>query len=332
MMKEKTKNIICLSILIIVPIILLILCGTGYSCRKDYNRENFLSSITDYFKKPNLEDHSINSKLDNSKNNIPIEQATVVSNKAPFPPADNSDDFTEKNVKKSNLPNMDHDYNKYSLNDLENNFKPNSISVHKNPGNTLLDKNNNKSLTHQNINSVKDGLIRPNKIINADTKEVPILNPLGAAKAGPGLLEKDEQLFNVISNSFKFFDANYTPDNKKYVYTGAEIGFESDVPISFNCEGGKKSENAEAVAKIDSDGKVSDIILLKKGYGYKKAKVNVIGGEGKGCKAKAVVNDNSTISHIEVTNGGMGYKSTPNISISSPNQNKKCKLFFKKNK
>ena len=43
------------------------------------------------------------------------------------------------------------------------------------------------------------------------------------------------------------------------------------VPISFNCEGGKKSENAEAVAKIDSDGKVSDIILLKKGYGYKKA-------------------------------------------------------------
>ena len=309
------------------------MCGTGYSCRKNYNRENFLFLITDYFKKPSIDDHDIKKSINNNKD-IPIEQATVIRNKAPFPPIDNSDDYdiTEKKIKKSNLPNMDHDYNKYTLNDIENNFKPNSISVHKTPGNTLLDKTNNTSLKHQNINKNKDGLIRPNKIINADTKDVPILNPLGAAKAGPGLLEKDEQLFNVISNSFKFFDANYTPDNKKYIYTGAEIGFESDVPISFNCEGGKKAENAEAIAKIDSDGKVSDIILLKKGYGYKKATVNINGGGGKGCKAKAIVNDNTTISHIEVTNGGLGYKSTPNISISNQNQNKKCKLFFKKNK
>ena len=70
--------------------------------------------------------------------------------------------------------------------------------------------------------------------------------------------------------------------------------------------------------------------MLHKGSGYKKAKVKVEGGGGKGCRATAIVDDNSQISHIEIENGGQHYASTPQIIISKPSQNKTCKLFFKK--
>ena len=151
-------------------------------------------------------------------------------------------------------------------------------------------------------------------------------------RPGPGLLEKDDNLFNVINNSFKFFDSGFVPNKEKYVYTGAEIGVDGDVPIHFNCHGGTKSKKAEAVAKINEEGKISEIILLNKGAGYKKASVDISGGGGRGGKAKAIVDDNSTISHIEIISGGSNYVSTPHVKISSPVQNKTCKLFFKKNK
>ena len=328
-MNEKIKNIICLCIMIIVPIILLILCGTGYSCRKfevGVRREQFISTVMDYFKKP--AELKVEEK-DNS-NDIPVEQATSTVDRVPFPPKNNIDNLESP---KSNLPNMDHNYNKYSVKDIENNFQPKTTSVHKDVGNTLLDKTVTESKTHQNIQNDKDGLIRE-KIskISTPIKEIPILNSIGMPKAGPGLLIPNQNLFNSVNNSFKFFDETAEPNKDEYVYTGAEIGIDSEVPINFKCHGGKEAVPAEAVAKINEDGKVSEIIMLKKGSGYKNAKVEILNGGGSGAKAKAIVDDNRSISHIEIINGGKNYISTPQIKISNPNQNKKCKLYFKKNK
>ena len=227
---------------------------------------------------------------------------------------------------------METNYNKYNLNDIDNNFKPKSTSSHM-PSvdykNNILNKKIQPFNMHKNLDNKGDDLIDIKKK-EIPQKELGPINP-SSPKAGPQELEKNINIDNLIGhNSFKFFDSKFIPDKKKYVYTGAEIGVDGDVPINFKCYGGEEPIQAEAIALVNEDGQISDIRLVNKGKGYKKAKVKIEGGNGHGCKAKAVVDDNSTISHIEIINGGKNYVSTPNVIISSPNQNKSCKLFYKK--
>ena len=306
-MNNKINNITYLSIIGIVLVTLLILWATGHLSE---NKEDFLSTIKNYFS-------------DGEKSNIPEVPSnsgkTMIHDKAPFPP-DKMDNIKDISSPVNDIENPD---NNYSISDLNKHFKPKSISAN-NEGEQQEVISSSK---HQNIQVEKDGMLKP----TGENKDV-IINSNGG-KAGPHSPEKSMDLYNIISDdSFKFFDANFVPDAKQYVYTGAEIGIESDVPINFKCHGGKEEIQAEAVAKINDNGEVSEIILLNKGTGYKKAKVKIEGGGGSNCKAKAIIDDNSSISHIEIENGGKNYVSTPHITISKPNQNKTCKLFYKKNK
>ena len=135
-MKEQTKNIICLCILIIVPIILLILCSTGYSFRQQEVPEHFFSSITNYFSPKEI------PKMDES---IHVEPTTA-SNATTFP-LDNEDD---EEVLTKNIPNMN---NNYSLKDIDKNFKPKSTSVNAPiPDNSILHKNLPPSNMHKIVN------------------------------------------------------------------------------------------------------------------------------------------------------------------------------------
>lgn len=318
-MKEKTKNIVCLCILIIVPVILLVLCSTGYSFRKREEPEHFFSKITNYFSPKEI------PKMDESVHVVP----TSVGDSNSFPLEDDDDALLQKRK----LPNMETDYNKYDLKDIDKNFKPKSTSVHTpSDDKNALQNNIQPSNMHKNVNNnEKDNMLDVKPLV-AEQKDIPPINPAGP-KVGPQDLEKSVDLANLISHdSFKFFDSNFIPDKDKYIYTGAEIGVDGDTPVNFKCYGGEEPIQAEAVAQVNEDGQVYDIRLVNKGKGYKKAKVTIEGGNGNGCKAKAVVDDNSTISHIEVLQGGHNYTSTPHVIISNPNQNKSCKLFFRKDK
>ena len=307
-MNNKLSNITYLSIIGVVLIILIVLWATGHLTN---DKEEFLSKIKDYFTGSETPQTLLDTHSQHEK--------AVIHDKAPFPP-DKMDDITDIPSPIRDIENPD---NNYSISDLNKHFTPKSTSGQPEQHQQSVQS----SSKHQNINQQPDGMLKP----TGENKDV-IINSNGG-KAGPHSPEKSTDLYNIIGgDSFKFFDANFVPDAKQYVYTGAEIGVESDVPLNFKCHGGKEEVQAEAVAKINDSGEVSEIIVLHKGTGYKKAKVKIEGGGGNGCKAKAIIDDNSSISHIEVENGGKNYISTPHITISKPNQNKTCKLFYKKNK
>jgi hypothetical protein len=316
-MNEKNKNIICLSILVIVPVILLILCFVGNSSKRKETPEHFFSNITNYFSPkeiPKMDDPLIN-----------IEPTMTDSN---FP-ADNVDD---KEVLKRKLPNTEHNYNNFTMNDINNKFKPASTSTGMpSLDSSILDSKAPASNIHKNLNDTAPDGLNDLKNTVSSNKDIPPINRSGHAKGGPLELEKNVDMSSLMGgDSFKFFDSNYVPDKNNYVYTGAEIGVDGNTAINFKCHGGEEPIQAEAIALVNEEGKISDIKLINKGSGYKKAKISIEGGGGRGAKAVAVVDDNSTISHIEVTNQGHQYASTPTIIIGNPNQNKSCKLFFKK--
>ena len=321
---NKAQDITCLVIFGVVIIILIILLATGFSTKKvnidvNSNVEPFISSLKKMFS----DDTNVEPVIDGEIQN----EATIRESKAPFPPNKLDEIRDVPPPTKKITPTIKNPDNNYSISDLNKHFKPKTTS-NVPVDITSVQNNENKSIKHQTIESNPDGMLKPE--IKGKTDNIPVINSNGG-KVGPHSLKPSTDLYNIIgSDSFKFFDANFVPDAKQYVYTGAEIGVESDVPINFKCHGGKDEVQAEAVAKINEEGEVSEIIMLHKGSGYKKAKVKVEGGGGKGCRAKAIVDDDSKISHIEIENGGKHYASTPQIIISKPSQNKTCKLFFKK--
>lgn len=128
--------------------------------------------------------------------------------------------------------------------------------------------------------------------------------------------------------NLQFFDSSDIPDEKQYMYTGAEIGLSG---ANVSC--GKSTTTAvkaTGIAILDRDGSISDIKVLNNGKGYKLPPiVTITGGGGSGCKAKAVIDDDTTVVHFEILDGGNGYISTPIIELEEPSNNKLCKLYIK---
>lgn len=192
--------------------------------------------------------------------------------------------------------------------------------------------NNTKVIDTTNIlKQINQNRINKPTEISIDTP-APIDKPWPIGK--PGSVDKPAPIDKPVVPSFdkfnlQFFDSTDNPDEKDYLYTGAEIGLRG---ANVTCGNSKSTaEKATGVAILDRDGSISDIKVLYNGRGYKlPPTVKIIGGGGSGCRAKAVIDDHTKVVHFEILDGGNGYISTPNIEIEEPSQNKLCKLYIKK--
>ena len=65
-------------------------------------------------------------------------------------------------------------------------------------------------------------------------------------------------------------------------------------------------------------GVVADVLVVDGGTNYSNPVVSITGGGGVGATAEAVVGGGGDITNINVTNGGSGYTSTPDVVITDP--------------
>jgi len=163
-----------------------------------------------------------------------------------------------------------------------------------------------------------------------DKSNVPMNKPnIHLDKPINNLETKESALPTMDKLNLQFFDSTDSPDDKNYIYTGAEIGL-SGANVSCG-KSNKTAEKASGIAILDRDGSISDIKVLKNGKGYKlPPTVKISGGGGSGCKVKAVIDDDTKVVHFEILDGGHGYISTPTVIIEEPSNNKLCKLYIKK--
>lgn len=163
---------------------------------------------------------------------------------------------------------------------------------------------------------------RENKV-----KEVPIKMPQIQSN---GIIEleksKLQQEFSKLDDKKPLlgtcdFYFNKCPSNKN------SVGSISGKELSCN-KSDNNSTQAEAVAQIQS-GHISKIIIVKSGSGYNSQNpplVTIVGGKGNGATAKAQVNNDGSISNIDVIDYGYGYVETPEIKIEAPQMDGVCHL------
>ncbi len=120
------------------------------------------------------------------------------------------------------------------------------------------------------------------------------------------------------------YSESFTCPEKTPDHLGAVFGAKSGSGISCN---GKKfsAEKAKAYAVV-RNGKIDSIKLIAKGTHYfKPPKVKII-GNGHGAKAKAILDNDTSLKYIRVINPGNGYQSSPKIVIGPPDGYVYCHL------
>jgi len=128
----------------------------------------------------------------------------------------------------------------------------------------------------------------------------------------------------------KFVNTKQCPANYPQ-FMGASFGITGGADISLSCNGTRakgldEEAKAEAMAVIH-DGKINRVRIIKKGRGYEKEPaIKVTGGSGTNAKLVSKIDDNGSVVAVEVVNGGVGYISTPDITIDAPTLSQNCYL------
>ena len=120
------------------------------------------------------------------------------------------------------------------------------------------------------------------------------------------------------------YSESFTCPEKHGDHLGAVFGARAGSGISCN---GKKfsAETAKAYAVV-RNGQVDRIKLISKGTHYFKAPKVKILGNGRGAKAKAILDDDTSIKSIKILNKGSSYQSSPKIVIGQPDGYVYCHL------
>lgn len=158
---------------------------------------------------------------------------------------------------------------------------------------------------------------KPN-IINTDKKNmekfrksISLLNPIRITKL-PNHNEKTD--FDLKSKKCQFYD-DKCPNGFTSLGTFSLL---DDYTLSFE-ENNKKIISAKAISNI-SDGSITNIKIIDKGFGYKDApKVSIIGDCKRRAIVKSIIDDNGSVVRINIIDKGDGYEKEPQINIDKPN-------------
>ena len=113
------------------------------------------------------------------------------------------------------------------------------------------------------------------------------------------------------------------------VYMGASLGIPDNSGVKLSCNS-DLVKSAKGIAKINNR-KLEAIVLLDKGEGYKTPpKITISGGNGKGAKCSATLDEEGAIKEIHVENPGYNYTGTPEVNIELPSVSSSCHLCCKK--
>ena len=113
------------------------------------------------------------------------------------------------------------------------------------------------------------------------------------------------------------------------VYMGASLGVPDNSGVKLSCNS-DLVKSAKGIAKINNR-KLEAIVLLDKGEGYKTPpKITISGGNGKGAKCSATLDEEGAIKEIHVENPGYNYTGTPEVNIELPSVSSSCHLCCKK--
>ena len=182
------------------------------------------------------------------------------------------------------------------------------------------EKFNNKEGVTPVINSLKDFVISKSDEYNRNNG-YPDKKPKKDLPKGDKLAETNKTKCRFMPS----YSESYTCPEKHSSHLGAVFGAKAHSGISCN---GKKftAETAKAYSVI-REGKLIKIKLIASGNHYHKPpKVKIMGGGGRGAKARAILADDNSIKTIKITSQGEGYTSSPKIIISNPDGFVYCHL------
>jgi len=315
-MDNKILIIIIISLLIIIPLGLLILCYRSYAlnycknsvkCIEDKlfnNIENMVNDVKDKRKKleyivnnKNIEkdDNVVEGFLGNfsgwfqgsTPSKLPVAQNNINTNSM----------LGENNVIKSNTfpPKIELQGNNEDFKDSNNKELLNQIS-----NKTTLKK---KEIIQKNI---------PEKI---QTKTIERLTV-------DKNIDKNMDIKKVLGTC-KFY-------NDKCPDTHQELGKFSIGGVGSNtiltCGDVENSRPARAMAEIKNNS-LFEIHVIDSGEGFNPKnppKITIEGGKGHGATAEAVIDDDGKLKIIKIINPGYNYSETPNVMIDAPFMNSSC--------
>jgi len=138
-------------------------------------------------------------------------------------------------------------------------------------------------------------------------------------------LDKIIKPHNTECKFMSSFSESYNCPENYSSHLGAVFGAKASSGIS--CNGKQvKAERAKAYC-IVRDGGVEKIKLTSNGNNYHNIpKIVIRGGNGKGAKARAVLDNDTSIKSIKILHKGSGYTQTPKIIISKPDGHVYCHL------